>query len=1034
MSLYPKLSQPLNPELFKNPTTEYRGLPFWSWNCELDPEELVRQIEVLKKMGFGGFHIHVRTGMATKYLSDEFMNIVRTCVEKARTEGLQVWLYDEDRYPSGTAGGYVTQNPQYSLRHLLLTRKPYTKGAKLDNPVHSIFGANRLENGELLAIFDVELNNEGDLVSYRRVGEEESVRGFKLYAYIETAVPNPWFNNQAYVNTLDPEAVAEFIRITHDRYYEKFADDFGGIIPAMFTDEPEFSPKQFLRFDQEERDITLPWTEDLPDTFARAYSGESLLDSLPELLWDLDGGRISAVRYHYHDHTAERFTQAFADQCGKWCSEHGIILTGHMVNEPTLFSQNKGTGEAMRSYRSFQLPGIDMLWHHFEFTTAKQAQSAARQYGRPGVMSELYGVTNWDFDFRGHKIQGDWQAALGVTVRVHHLSWVSMAGEAKRDCPATFNYQVPWHEQYPYIEDHFARINTALTRGRPVVRVGVVHPIESYWLHFGVWENTFAIREQMEENFRNVTEWLLTGLVDFDFICESLLPDQTLLTDITGQSFPVGEMAYDVVVVPGCETLRSTTLERLERFRDNGGRVIFLGGAPKYADADVSGRGKDLYERSERFSFERAALLNALSDLQELEIRNSSGSMTRNLIYQLRDEEENRWLFIAHARDTEMKDIPAGDILRIKLRGEYAVTLYDTVTGEITPLVHTVKNGWTTLEHPLYDHDSLLLRLDKKAGAKAEAKQFELIAPSAKNVQRFLNAVPVTLEEPNVLLLDMAEYALDGEELRPAEEILRLDNILRTELGWLQRGMWIAQPWVESDETTPHTLTLRYTIHSELDINGAKLGLENAAISKVKLNGVEAGAVNGWYVDKSIHTVDLPDIKAGSNVLEIVVPYGRKIDIEACYLLGDFGVKTAGCHSTLTKPVRELRFGDITGQGLPFYGGNITYHLSARTEDGTMTIAVPSYRSHLLTVSVNGKEAGNIVFSPYRLTVEGLTPGVHEIELKYYGSRVNTFGQLHRNIRSDMRWEPWSFRTVNDEWTYEYLFWKQGVLKSPEIY
>lgn len=86
------------------------------------------------------------------------------------------------------------------------------------------------------------------------------------------------------------------------------------------------------------------------------------------------------------------------------------------------------------------------------------------------------GVTNWDYDFRGHKFQGDWQAALGVTVRVPHLSWVSMNGEAKRDYPASISYQSPWYKEYKYVEDHFARVNTAMTRGKAVVRIGVIHP------------------------------------------------------------------------------------------------------------------------------------------------------------------------------------------------------------------------------------------------------------------------------------------------------------------------------------------------------------------------------------------------------------------------------------------------------------------------------------------------------------------------------------------------------------------------------
>ncbi len=67
------------------------------------------------------------------------------------------------------------------------------------------------------------------------------------------------------------------------------------------------------------------------------------------------------------------------------------------------------------------------------------------------MLSELYGVTDWSYDFRGHKLQGDWQAAMGVTVRVHHLTWVSMEGEAKRDYPASIGYQSPWYKEYRHM-------------------------------------------------------------------------------------------------------------------------------------------------------------------------------------------------------------------------------------------------------------------------------------------------------------------------------------------------------------------------------------------------------------------------------------------------------------------------------------------------------------------------------------------------------------------------------------------------------
>ena len=102
-----------------------------------------------------------------------------------------------------------------------------------------------------------------------------------------------------------------------------------------------------------------------------------------------------------------------------------------------------------------------------------------------------------------------------------------------------------------------------MTRGKPLVRLGVIHPIESYWLYWGPKNQTSGIREEMDANFRHLTEWLLYNTIDFDFLCESLLPLLTGQTEDTGSSFPrlkVGEMEYDAVLVSNCHTLRSTTL------------------------------------------------------------------------------------------------------------------------------------------------------------------------------------------------------------------------------------------------------------------------------------------------------------------------------------------------------------------------------------------------------------------------------------------------------------------------------------------
>ncbi len=99
--IYPKShTKELDRELFENPANEYRAAPFWGWNCELDKEMLLRQIDCLKEMGFGGFHMHSRAGISIKYLGDEYMELVKACVKKAKAEGMYAYLYDEDRWPS----------------------------------------------------------------------------------------------------------------------------------------------------------------------------------------------------------------------------------------------------------------------------------------------------------------------------------------------------------------------------------------------------------------------------------------------------------------------------------------------------------------------------------------------------------------------------------------------------------------------------------------------------------------------------------------------------------------------------------------------------------------------------------------------------------------------------------------------------------------------------------------------------------------------------------------------------------------------
>lgn len=1011
----------LSEELFKNPTSEYRGAPFWAWNCELTEEELTWQIEQLKKMGFGGFHMHARCGLSTEYLGEEFMELVKSCVSKAKDEKMLAWLYDEDRWPSGAAGGYVTKNPKYRQKFFVFsTEKPELMPKEEAVPLGKPY---------LLNCYDIILNTDGTLKSGKPIGENDSAEGTKWYAYVTTPEESGWYNNQTYVDTLSKEAMDEFIKVTYEAYKKSVGDEFDKTVPAIFTDEPQTFVKNSLGFATDTTDVKMPWTTDFEKNYYEKY-GIDLLEHMPELIWNLPNNAPSRVRYCYHDLASELFAESFVDNCGKWCAENGIALTGHLFNEDSLSEQTRGLGEAMRHYRSFGIPGIDLLSDRVSLNTAKQTQSVCHQTGKKAMLSELYGVTNWNFDFRGHKFQGDWQAALGVSVRVPHLAWVSMKGSAKRDYPASISYQSPWYKEYPYIENHFARLNTALTRGKADVKVAMIHPIESYWLNFGPSESTAAVRNQLEESFKNTADWLLYGTIDFDYISESLLPTQYGGSD--NKTLSIGEMEYTAVLISGCETLRSSTVRILKEFAQNGGKVVFVGDAPKYVDAIPSDEIKELYDISVHADKNSISVLNSLEDERTVSIKNSYAAPTDDLIYQLRDDRDVKWLFIAHAKKPTFRDNIYGDTIKIRIRGEYEPVIYDTLSGEVKPVAFKVQNGITEVERMLYANDSLLLQLRKPTGSISSAKTVD--EAEAREIH-ILKPCEYKREEPNVYILDMARYSTDGgKTYGDTEEILRIDQKIRDEFGYPDASGKDAQPWVIPPEKPTVFPWLKFEIESDIATE-CKLAYEEA--EEVILNGeaVEV-AEDGYFVDHSIKIMSLPKLKKGVNQLLVRVPISKRISIESFYLIGEFDVCVRGCEKKIVASSDKIGFGSVVNQGMPFYGGNITYKTKVDLPECDLRVRANYYRGALIRVCIDGVDKGIIAFEPYTLDLGHVSKGEHEVEFTLFGNRVNTFGSLHINgdcLKSNPC--PWYSPNMwyykGDKWTYDYQLDDMGIMAAP---
>ncbi len=1047
-------------EWFLKPENKYRGIPFWSWNCKVTKEQIDHDLDVFEKMGFGGVDIHPRVGLDTEYLGDEFMELVHYTVEQCKKRGLVCWLYDDDRYPSGAADGFVTKKMEYRDRGLFLTVTPQKQADETNENgycknretfeqacregkkpagyfvgVYVLHFANRLlQNYQYLTdiaqIESAENAREAQKAETKQTTEQttEPEKTVLRYAYVKLARESVSFEGQTYIDTLNPEAVKEFIRITHERYNEKVGNEFGKTVEAIFTDEPRIGKQSMISSADSSEDFEIPYSEAFEtylkkhtdndtnhDTSNDAENGidndagnniaGKLLEIVPELIWDLPDGRHAKSRYQYRNALAECFAQSYMDQICEWCWGHGIFMTGHVLAETPLIDQTATVGECMRSYRKMDIPGFDVLCDDECFVAAKQSVSVSRQMGRAGTVSEMYGVTGWDCSFETYKRQADWQAALGVTRRVPHLSFMSMGGEAKRDWPASISFQSPWHPEFSYIEDHFARVNAALSQGQVRVNVAVLHPIESIWLHMGQADRNRKAAEEIDATLEQITRTLLFDTIDFDYLSESLMPQQN--TSLADGALKVGQMCYHTVVIPSMDTIRSTTLAILEQFHQKGGRIVFAGHVPYLVDAEPSDRAAKLAAQCEIATAD--TLLETIRAEKEIVVTDQNGQPSRNLFCQYRETENGRWLFFCNAR----KQPCADEVYTICVKGRFHVKCYDTQTGEITDMDYACTAEKTSILWHAYGQDSILLKLER-----IHEQRVPLTNPDQ-----------ITLEEDNVFLLDYAQAVLDEDTVCSRKEILKLDDEIRNILGYERRDEHMLQPWA-TEKRESHNLVLKYEFESAVQTR-AKLALELPDACEVYLNGVAADMhPQGYYVDPAISVINLPDaIKVGTNELLVKLSFHQKTNLEAMYLLGSFGVSLKQDKTVLVER-SPLTLGDITKQSLPFYTGNIWYNFTVQIEqEGTYALCVPKYNAPVLTAYVDKKKIGAIVYAPYRIALGILSEGTHTISICMFGNRNNAFGAVH-NPNEYIRWNgPKAYRTTGADWTDEYRVKPVGIEK-----
>lgn len=1017
---------------FQEPGAAFRAKPFWSWNGDLQKDELIRQIHNMKEMGYGGYFMHSRTGLRTEYLGEKWFELINACADEGEKLGMESWLYDEDRWPSGTAGGLVCKNPDYRARFL---------------SIRSLPGKDFVWNDTLFAAFSADLQGL-NVTNCKRISKTTPPAEFAdktiLVFNVFTKGKDSFFNNYTDVDRLNKEATQEFLRMTHERYKQECGDRLGRSILGIFTDEPHRQHVMTGATDLTKTPFpSTPWTGKLPEIFQSKF-GYDIMDKLPDLFLHPEGNQTAQVKWHYMELLQELFLDNWVKPYYEWCRNNKLIFTGHFLHEDNLTTQSAVVGSLMRGYEYMDYPGIDVLTqNNLNYWLAKQVQSAARQTGKKWILSELNGVTGWQANFRVYKAIGDWQALFGVNLRCPHLSWYTMKGQAKRDYPASIFHQSAWWKENNYLETYYARLGYLLSQGDPVCDVLVINPVESVWAQvYNGWARGFATADSsvkvLEAAYRDVFHWLQGNQIDFDYADEEMLgrlydvekgPEKTPV-------LRVGKTTYTTVVVGKMTTVRSSTLKVLEEFMAAGGKVIFAGDPPTLVDALPSEKASLVAATADKVGFSEQELIARVKTYVKPAIQVIDPGTGKNLagVFCQVKKDGDRLIVAAINVDAE-KSIPEAVI---QITGKGNISEWECETGKRYSVDCTASEGMISIPTSFEPSGEKIFVVSPEVIQNPEMKT----QPTGNSILPLPGPYTYKLGESNVCVLDMARYQVDNKPANPETEILKVDQAVRKEFGMDIRSGNMVQPWFKAKfEPKPAVagkVKLLFSFQVETLPQGpVELCLETPEEFRMKLNGNPLKLEGGeTWIDIALMKFVLPEgmLKTGENVLEQEVDFGEDINLEAIYLLGNFGVKLNGPVKTITSLPGTLQAGDITTQGLPFYSGAITYELpvpAGVNTSGNDKVWL-RLRDWEAACAKAGKEGKIIAWHPCAADITGEMKGADTLNLELILTRRNTFGPLHQFPFSRTT-GPGNFTTGGKNFTMDYVLFSHGLLSSPEL-
>lgn len=437
------------------PEQEYSPIPFWFYNDAFDEEKVRKQLADYVEKGVNGFVLHPRIGVPEDmpYLSDRYFEAVRFIVKTADSLGMKVVLYDEGMYPSGSAHGMVVAaDPEYASKGIILLDSEAAEEKLAKEPSAQVIV-------ELAQGRKIVYGFTGGTIRGIHFGEDDGEAGAPASADI-----------------LNPDAVDEFIRLTHDKYYENLKEYFGNTVFAFFTDEPcalgrnAGGYREWCRGLEEEILASGGRLEELEGLFIKT----GVVAGREDLVSTVENPTVIL----YHRLIKKKLRDIFYARLSGWCENHGIALMGHPAEsndiEEELF---------------FHIPGQDLIMRRvapetgglreFDSVQAKLSADIARHLGRRRNANECFGVCNrnnipWYFTAGDMKWYIDWLGQRGVNLFVPHAFYYSVLGQRKGERPPDVGPNNIWWRHYHRFSDYIKRLSWLMTDSINGARVAVL--------------------------------------------------------------------------------------------------------------------------------------------------------------------------------------------------------------------------------------------------------------------------------------------------------------------------------------------------------------------------------------------------------------------------------------------------------------------------------------------------------------------------------------------------------------------------------